>query len=189
MRANHRHWTVFASICLLLLLVELQFSCGSAPHDLVNRVPIGSKLSELDRYLNRGSGSYGEVIEWARADKLADRSAVQIQNEFGLFIKKDKGFYDQWQASKQERDRFSGEIRSSLKNLGIPARIGLGGEIGGSVGRIPAEFRAEMRAFCSPFCRPRGPLGFGFRPSDALVGHPQDVVGAGRKLPLQAHLG
>ncbi len=111
MRANHRHWTVFASICLLLLLVELQFSCGSAPHDLVNRVPIGSKLSELDRYLNRGSGSYGEVIEWARADKLADRSAVQIQNEFGLFIKKDKGFYDQWQASKQERDRFSGEIR------------------------------------------------------------------------------
>ncbi len=94
------------------LLVGLLFglSCSSAPHDAVTRVPIGSQLSELDRYLERGGESTGEVVEFVPVGRPGRVADGLVSNEFGTFKPKHLGSYDKWKATMNERDRFTGEI-------------------------------------------------------------------------------
>ena len=70
----------------------LTYQSGNFPHDIVAPVPIGSRLSELDRYLRRAPDSEGEVRE--------DPNAPNPYH----------GDYDVWSATPDERDRFTGEI-------------------------------------------------------------------------------
>lgn len=96
----------------LLLIVGFcfQMDCGSAPHDASSYVPLGSKLSDLDRYYPRGGGSEGEVIQWLPLAKGEKRPHDAIENEFGVFKPMELGSYDQWGASTAARDSFTGEI-------------------------------------------------------------------------------
>ncbi len=92
-------------------------NCDSAPHDIVSSVPIGIKLSDLDGYLKRGSGSEGEVLQWIPTNEPADSKGMQlrgegmrISTEFGTFLQKNLGSYDEWYATAEDRNRFTGEI-------------------------------------------------------------------------------
>ena len=96
---------LFTVICLLVTA-----ACGSAPHNVVSSVPTGSKLSELDHYLKRGAGSSGEVIEWVSTSGPPHKNEELVRNEFGTFIPNKLGSYDDWKASPDERNSFTGEI-------------------------------------------------------------------------------
>lgn len=93
-------------ICLLVI-----GGCGSAPHDLVKSVPKGSMLTDLDRYLHRGAGSTGEVTEWTPAPpQLPGDNEPRVVNGYGNFKERSLGSYDAWNASAEERNRFTGQI-------------------------------------------------------------------------------
>ncbi len=93
-----------------LLALLLAAGCGSAPHDLVSKVPDGSDLNDLDRHLARGPGSKGMVVEWTPLAPFAVPDEKSVCNEFGNFKKKSLGAYDYWKATPEERSRFTGEI-------------------------------------------------------------------------------
>lgn len=95
---------------LLLLSLLLLSACGSAPHDLVSSVPLGTKLSDLDRYLKRGGGNPGEVTEWTPATKIPQEPDHVLSNEFGVFTVKKLASYDDWKASTQDLNAFTGEV-------------------------------------------------------------------------------
>jgi hypothetical protein len=65
---------------LVGVLAVVCAGCGSAPHDIATAVPIGSSLSELDRWLERGRGSFGEV------------TGSFVEDRRGKLVKKDWGF-------------------------------------------------------------------------------------------------
>jgi hypothetical protein len=96
-----------AAIPLGLVLLS---ACGSAKHDIVADVPIGSELSKLDRYLQRASDSSGEVTQWIPLNEAASSPRDSIKNEFGTFTTNPIGSYDTWKATDEERNRFTGEI-------------------------------------------------------------------------------
>ena len=101
-----------ASAIIISLLLWAFMNIGSAPHDTVTPVPLGSKLSELDRYLHRGAGSEGKVTQWIPARITAGNPVYnEFYKEFGMFIPKKLGSYDEWKASSEERDKFTGEIQ------------------------------------------------------------------------------
>jgi hypothetical protein len=95
---------------LLLPGLLLVSACGSAPHDIVTPIPLGSNLSDLDRHLQRGEGSRGEVIAWLPAGKSPKATDPLETNELGTFIVRVVGSYDDWKAPPEERNRFTGEI-------------------------------------------------------------------------------
>lgn len=101
---------VTAAVLLVPLGLLTVASLGSAPHDVVSRVPLGSSLSELNKYLTRGRGSTGEVVEWIPTASSQSAARDLVENEFGTFVKKNLGSYDQWKASARERDKFTGQI-------------------------------------------------------------------------------
>jgi hypothetical protein len=104
--------TVVCSLVSLAAIFGLVFHVdwGSAPHDLVSKVPLDSSLADLDRYLVRGTGSIGEVREWTPNANDSAGSGRKIQNEFGRFRESYIGDYDAWKATTEERNRFTGEI-------------------------------------------------------------------------------
>lgn len=77
----------------------LSAGCASAPHDLVTAVPLGSRLSDLDKYIQRGPGSEGEVTGQFTRDSSAP-----------LTIHLREASYDRWSATAKERDTFTGII-------------------------------------------------------------------------------
>ncbi len=95
---------------LFFIVLILRLSCGSAKHDLVSDVPLGSELSELNQYIRRAEGSFGEVVEWRVANKALDATEKPIKNEWGIFVPKALGSYDDWKASAEEKNKFTGEI-------------------------------------------------------------------------------
>ena len=111
---NSKSLSLIVCITATGLLVPLGLltvsSWGSAPHDVVSLVPLGSNLNELNQYLKRGRGSTGEVVEWIPTASSQSVARDVVKNEFGMFVKKNLGSYDEWKASARERDQFTGQI-------------------------------------------------------------------------------
>jgi hypothetical protein len=70
---------------------------------------MGCKLTEIDRYLERGPGSTGEVVEWLPGNK-GQSSEPLFRNEYGTFFKRDLGSYDTWRADSRRLNAFTGTI-------------------------------------------------------------------------------
>lgn len=85
----------------------LPIACRIDPVKTLARIPAGSKLSELDRYLDH-IYSRSTVERWTteRDPGGTDR----IENEFGSFRSQNLGAYEIWNATKTERDGFTGEL-------------------------------------------------------------------------------
>lgn len=96
-------------ICFAML-AGIATGCGSAPHDVATSVPLGSRLSQLDRFLIRGTGSEGEVTEWITVGNGSPIPKGSLKNSYGIFRRHSRGDYDGWNASPQARDAFTGEI-------------------------------------------------------------------------------
>lgn len=108
---KRRHGRNVSWALLLFALCIGMIGCYSTPHDIVSSVPRDSDLADLDRYLERWQGSYGEVIEWTPALEHPGSQRERGHNEFGAFLHKTIGPYDEWEATAEERNRFTGEIR------------------------------------------------------------------------------
>ena len=122
---ERRPWLTIISLPLLLCILFVALS-WSGRHDIVSRIPLGSKLSDLDQYLPWSAGTSGEVIQWRPAiDSTADGKG-QITNELGKFTTVSLGSYDEWKATVQDRDRFTGEImffRHSLTSADVNSLV------------------------------------------------------------------
>lgn len=86
------------AVLTLMFGICLFPSCDSARHDLVTLVPLGSKLSELDRYLDRAPTSTGEVDGYI-ASKEAGAEPTPVSED-----------YDGWGVTPEQKDRFTGTI-------------------------------------------------------------------------------
>jgi hypothetical protein len=95
---------------LFLLSLLLVGACASAPHDRVGPVPMGSELADLDRHFVKLPVSKGEVTEWLPANRPVKAGEERVTNEHGTFIARSLGDYDGWNATPEERNRFTGEI-------------------------------------------------------------------------------
>lgn len=101
-----RHgWFALLALCLLPCLAS--YSCRLDPTAVLAKIPVGSKLSELDKYLGRFyDGS--SVQEW-----VPDRTAATTGHRttpYGVFYVRELRDYDAWPATQSERDAFTGEL-------------------------------------------------------------------------------
>ncbi len=101
-------WLALLGICVLPCVLPI--ACKRDPEKVLSRIPIGSKLTELDELLSRDRDDEGEVTEWIPASKTLDSRVKLVTNEFGVFIQRDLGSYDGWSASATERNSFTGKI-------------------------------------------------------------------------------
>lgn len=95
---------------LFLACLLLSGACSSAPHDRVGPVPMGSKLTDLDRHFTMLPDSRGEVTEWLPGNRPVKAGEERVTNEHGTFNARSLGDYDGWTATPEERNRFTGEI-------------------------------------------------------------------------------
>ncbi|MCC7230659.1 MAG: hypothetical protein IT203_09725 [Fimbriimonadaceae bacterium] len=70
-------------------------------------IPVGSKLSELERYLPKLYDS-SSIREW-RSDRSSGDVAHRTTS-YGSFCVYELGEYALWKATKSERDAFTGEL-------------------------------------------------------------------------------
>ncbi len=109
-----KYWwmTVLALLSVCCLTCMLPVACSPSAEQVISRIPMGSKLGELDRHFVRGRDDEGEVTEWIRPGKAPSDSVHrdQVKNEFGQFLAEHIGSYDGWNASDEERDSFTGKI-------------------------------------------------------------------------------
>lgn len=96
----------------LIALVCVSEYSGSAPHDIVSKVPLGIHVSELDPYLIRGRGSEGEVTEWTEKTTEPYTGRVPMKNtKYGKFKTRNLGDYDSWKKTVGKESRFTGDIQ------------------------------------------------------------------------------
>lgn len=95
-------WLAVIGLCLVCCVRPV--ACAPDPSKILMRIPLGSRLTELDRHL----GKFYEV------SSVRER-AVAKDNEA-----RDLGDYDRWTASKAERDAFTGEVTFSHYSSVIP---------------------------------------------------------------------
>lgn len=75
----------------------------------MDSVPDNSKLSELDGYIGDFS-RWTRVCAWTREKPANSTAWPQEYKGLGTFYETELGSYQDWGASKQVRDRFSGTI-------------------------------------------------------------------------------
>lgn len=123
-KTGPKFWTtclvVFAITCLLPLGCLLAFGTAPNMEKTLARVPIGSKLSELDELAVTGYDSLSDVYEWVPVTDESTTTEKQFSNEHGTFTGKDLGSFDNWSASDKERDSFTGEIDLVYFSIVIP---------------------------------------------------------------------
>lgn len=105
-RVEKRWWIGVLLVCIAACLTPI--ACQLDPKTVLAPIPIGSKLSELDKYLKEFKDGSG-VEEWVSA-RAAD-SPEHRTTKYGAFFIRDLGRYDRWTATKETRDVFTGEIR------------------------------------------------------------------------------
>lgn len=98
-------WLILVPICVGLCMLPI--ACRIDPVKTLARIPTGSKLSELDRYLDQ-IYSRSTVERWTTERDPA--GSGRIENEFGSFRTQNLGDYEIWNATKTERDGFTGEL-------------------------------------------------------------------------------
>lgn len=100
------------SLCLQPL------ACRPNPKAIIAQIPIGSQLSELDRYLPKFYEN-SVVVEWGTNQK-ARRGTGSRHDKYGAFDTRNLGPYDGWSAEWGERERFTGEIQFFHHSAVIP---------------------------------------------------------------------
>ena len=77
---------------------------SNSPTDILSRVPLGSKLIDLDKYVGDFGLTPGDVMQFGSFGNQHDTFSGEASVERNL------GRYDKWRASMSERERFSGRI-------------------------------------------------------------------------------
>lgn len=103
-------------LCLSPCLISI--ACRPNPQAIVDQFPIGSHLADLDTYLTEFYED-SDVVEWIPNPK-APRGTGSTRDKYGGFDTRNLGPYDGWNATKSERDRFTGELRFYHHSAMIP---------------------------------------------------------------------
>lgn len=83
-------------------------TCGLEPRAIVAGIPLGSKLTDLDRQLGTFYES-SNVDQWL-PERTPATSNKPIATSFGLFFVRHLGSYPSWSPSKPELETFTGEL-------------------------------------------------------------------------------
>lgn len=93
-------------------------ACRSNPKAIIAKIPLGSRLTELDRYLPKFYDD-SVVVQWVPNPK-ARRGTGSSRDKYGGFDTQNLGTYDGWSAKTTDRDRFTGEVRFFHHSAVIP---------------------------------------------------------------------
>ena len=107
-----------ALFCILPPACSIAF--GPDAEKVMAAIPMGSKLSDLDQYVNHWGIEKGDVWMWTPIDESSDLKGTKVTNNFGTFLITNLGEYDSWSASKVERDQFSGVVHLLYFSIVIP---------------------------------------------------------------------
>lgn len=110
-----RWWIGVLVVCVGACLIPI--ACQLDPKAVLATIPIGSKLSALDKYLKEFKDG-SEVEEWIRV--RAKDSPEHRTTKYGKFFIRKLGVYQDWTATKETRDAFTGEIRFYHHSAVIP---------------------------------------------------------------------
>lgn len=118
MRRREKLWVACGVAGVLFFTCLVPYAaCANDAERIIASVPIGTRLSDLDGYLMRWKLDSGDVMQWSptsgspdREDIQIRREGVKIRTEFGTFLQKDLGSYENWGAGTEERNDFTGEI-------------------------------------------------------------------------------
>lgn len=109
-------WTTLLGLLVLAGLLSCAAGRNDA-EDITSSVPIGSRLADLDQYLERWDLDSGDVMQWIPTSEPPDSDdlqlrtdGVRISTDYGTFLQKNVGTYYSWNASAEERNKFTGEI-------------------------------------------------------------------------------
>ena len=91
---------------------------GTAPNgeETLARVPLGTKLSQLDELAVGGWDSISKVAEYS----AAKGDEKPTKTPFGEYVVTDLGEFKDWQASDAERDGFTGVVTLLYFSAVIP---------------------------------------------------------------------
>lgn len=84
-------------------------ACRPNPKAIIAQIPLGSRLSELDQHMTRFY-VVSSVEAWTPNPETATRADPR-RDKYGAFDINDLGPYDDWIATREERERFTGELR------------------------------------------------------------------------------
>ena len=112
-------WLLLLGLCLLPLAAS--FSCWHDPEKALARVPVGSRLSELDKHIGRFY-SHSEVEQWSIAPIDGGAKAAR-DTKYGSFYVRELGTYAAFKASNPRTDSFTGEMRFYHMSWVIPDDI------------------------------------------------------------------
>lgn len=117
-RAVWKFWLVLLPIACCAPCLAPLADPYRRPERVIDRFPIGSKLSDLDKFL---VPFYKEskVNAWTLNGAL-DTEAEKVRTEFGAYYVRNLGTYDQWTKLRETRDAFTGEIRFTRYSIVIP---------------------------------------------------------------------
>lgn len=110
-----RWWIGVLVVCVGACLMPI--ACQLDPKAVLAPIPIGSKLSELDKYLKEFKDG-SDVEEWIRV--RAKDSPEHKTTKYGSFFIRKLGAYEAWTATKETRDAFTGEVRFFHRSAVIP---------------------------------------------------------------------
>ncbi len=99
-------WLALIGLCLVLCAVPI--ACRAEPKRILASIPLGSKLSELDRHLGHFYED-SKVREWTKTP-TSERLSAYAAKKYGDSYVRHLGPYDGWAATPAERDTFTGEI-------------------------------------------------------------------------------
>lgn len=111
---DSKFWLIFVVtlcvVCILPLAVFLPAVTAPNAEKTLARVPIGSKLADLDELANGRYDGLSDVTEWIRVSIQPGNTESLESNEHGTFNTKDLGSFRDWKASTKTRNRFTGMI-------------------------------------------------------------------------------
>lgn len=93
--------------CALCCLQPI--ACRPNPNAIIAQIPVGSQLVDLDRHLPKFY-VVSSVQAWTPNPKTSTHPDPR-RDKYGAFDVRDLGPYDDWTASREERDRFTGLLR------------------------------------------------------------------------------
>lgn len=93
-------------------------ACRPDPKAIIAQIPVGSRLTELDRYLPKFYND-SVVVEWVPNSKVR-RGTGSSRDKYGGLDTRNLGPYDGWSAKQAERERFTGEVQFFHHSAVIP---------------------------------------------------------------------
>lgn len=111
-----RFWWIGVSAFFLLFCLQ-PIACKVDPASTLERIPIGSRLSDLDGYLSSRAYEGSVVSEWTGDGKDV---LSQLQTGGNQQSLRHLGAYQLWAATQGQRDSFTGSIKLFHQSKVIP---------------------------------------------------------------------